>query len=63
MTKQKIVTVNVLLENDKVIRELELPLVNKYLEEGYQVKDKIAITPPHSSNRVNITFILEKEEV
>lgn len=62
MNKQKIVTVNVLLENDKVIREIELPVVNKYLEEGYLVRDKIAISPPHSSNRVNITFILEKEE-
>ncbi len=62
MIKQKIVTVNILLDNDKVVREIEFPLVSKYLEEGYLVKDKFSISPPHSSNRLNITFILEKEE-
>jgi len=62
MTKQKIVTVNILLDNDKVVREIEFPVINKYLEEGYLVKDKFSISPPHSSNRLNMTFILEKQE-
>lgn len=43
-------------------KEIELDLINKYLEEGYQVVDKFS-TVSNSNNLycVNITFVIQKD--
>lgn len=62
---QKVVTVNVLARtgtsNDVPnFLELEFPILNKYLEEGYTVKAVHQIAPSPSLYSATFTFILEK---
>lgn len=65
MAKQKVISVNINTSKtgDNGHHEIELDLINKHLEEGYQVIDKFS-TVSNSNNLycVNLTFILQKEE-
>ncbi len=60
MKQQKVITVNVNTNEDG---EFELDKVNKYLDEGYDIKSVYQTVPSGSSSRINLTFILEKEEM
>ncbi len=64
MVKQKIISVNINTADIEANghKEVELNLINRYLDEGYQVVDKFS-TVSQSTNLycVNITFILQKE--
>lgn len=63
MAHQKVITVNIDMagykqkENHK---EIELELVNKYLDEGYKV-DECFTEISNNSTYMNITFILKKD--
>lgn len=65
MTKQKIISVNInTAEIDEKTghKEIELNLLNKHLEEGYQVVDKFStVSNATGLYCVNLTFILQKE--
>ena len=64
MVKQKIISVNINVADmdNNSHKEIELELINKYLEEGYQVVDKFS-TVSNADNLycVNLTFILQIE--
>lgn len=66
MKLQKVVTVNVLsrLGTNSAIefKELEFPILNKYLAEGYNIVAVHQIAPSPQLYVVTITFILEKGE-
>lgn len=61
---QKVISVNISTfvkdsESPKGYKEMELELLNKYLEEGYKISDKFStITNSETSECINITFIL-----
>ncbi|WP_026948088.1 hypothetical protein [Algoriphagus marincola] len=65
MIKQKVVSVNINtadVERETGHKEIELNLINKYLEEGYQVVDKFStVSNANQLYCVNLTFILQKE--
>ena len=65
MAKQKVISVNIntAMTGDDGHNEIELGLLNKHLEEGYQVVDKFS-TVSNSNNLycVNLTFIIQKED-
>jgi len=65
MIKQKVVSVNINtadVERESGHKEIELNLINKYLEEGYQVVDKFStVSNANQLYCVNLTFILQKE--
>jgi hypothetical protein len=59
---QKIITVNINVYEQTVSNRhstYEIKEVNKYLDEGWVIKDRILATTT-SANWTNITFILEK---
>ncbi|WP_053978179.1 hypothetical protein [Mangrovimonas xylaniphaga] len=65
--QQKVISVNININNidyDQGYghKEVELNLINKYLDEGYQVVDKFS-TVSNANNLycVNLTFILQKD--
>lgn len=64
MIKQKVVTVNVYTgdtsSGNNKVREVELDIVNKYLDEGYIIVDRFS-SATNSTYNINITFILQKE--
>jgi len=64
MVKQKIISVNLNVADmpNNSHKEIELELINKYLDEGYQVVDKFS-TVSNANNLycVNLTFILQIE--
>lgn len=62
MEKQKVISVNINTRaiGDAGYKEFEIEEVNKYLDQGYFVKDKISIVSNGDSAFVNLTFILEK---
>ena len=65
MTKQKVISVNINTAEvgHSAYKEIELDLINKYLEEGYQVVDKFStVSNADSLYCVNLTFILQKED-
>lgn len=65
MTKQKVVTVNILLrtlESENGILEREPEKLNEYLEQGYKVVDRFSTVSNADLFVINLTFILEKEE-
>lgn len=55
---EKVVIVKVKTTKNVEIKELDLPIINKYLEEGYEVKNVHQISPSQSSEDVVITFVL-----
>ncbi len=65
MAKQKVISVNIntARTGDDGHNEIELDLLNKHLEEGYQVVDKFS-TVSNANNLycVNLTFIIQKED-
>jgi len=59
---QKVITVNINVYEQTVSNRhstYEIKEVNKYLDEGWVIKDRILATTT-SANWTNITFILEK---
>ena len=66
MTKQKVVTINVLLRTKGTetpgILEREPEKLNQYLEQGYKVVDRFSTVSNADLFVINLTFILEKEE-
>jgi len=65
--KQKVISVNININNidydaGNGHKEIELDLINKYLDDGYQVVDKFS-TVSNADNLycVNLTFILQKD--
>ena len=65
MAKQKIISVNINTADIEANgqKEIELELINKYLEEGYQIVDKFStVSNATSFYYVNLTFILQKED-
>jgi hypothetical protein len=65
MIKQKVVSVNINtadVDRESGHKEIELNLINKYLEEGYSVVDKFStVSNANQLYCVNLTFILQKE--
>ena len=61
---QKVVCINVLSFGEKGSKdkfvEMEFPILNKYLEEGYDVVNMHQIAPSEQSIWVTLTFILHK---
>lgn len=65
MKKQKVITINVLSRTgsvEKEFKELEFPILNKYLDEGYSVVNVYQIAPSPQLYVVTITYVLEKNE-
>ena len=66
MAKQKIISVNInTADIDKRTghKEIELDILNKYLDEGYNVVDKFStVSNATALYCVNLTFILQKED-
>ncbi len=65
MTKQKVVTINILLRttgSDDGVIEREPTKLNEYLEDGYKVVDRFSTVSQADLYVINLTFILEKEE-
>ena len=64
MKKQKVISVNVLVRSgsNKEYKEMEFPILNKYLEEGYRVVETHQIAPSPQLYVITLTFILEKDE-
>lgn len=60
MKKQKVLTINVLTRTDSKFTEIEFPILNKYLDDGYIVKEVHQIAPSQNLYLVTLTFILEK---
>lgn len=65
MKVQKVVTVNVLSRvgvNNSAgeFKEVEFPILNRYLAEGYIIANVYQIAPSPQLYVVTITFILEK---
>jgi len=59
---QKVITVNINVYEQTVSNRhstYEIKEVNKYLDEGWVIKDRILATTT-SANWTNITFVLEK---
>ena len=65
---QKVVSINVLsrilneTKDGKDFKELEFPVLSKYLEEGYKVVQFYQISTSPQLYVVTLTFILEKHE-
>ena len=59
---QKVITVNMVArpENSKPFTEYETPILNKYLDEGYVIKNVHQSAPSQNLFATTITFILEK---
>lgn len=60
---QKVISINVSsgdVKSNNSFFEYEFPLLNKYLEEGYTVKQFHQITPSESVHSCTLTFVLEK---
>lgn len=64
MKKQKVISVNVLSRSgsNQEFREMEFPILNKYLDDGYRVVNTYQIAPSPQLYVVTLTFILEKDE-
>ena len=63
MTQQKVITITSNTDTGSgEIRNVEYPELNKYLEDGYLVKDKIILTPPNAKSHYACVFILEKRK-
>ena len=62
MKKQKVVSINVLTRADGAQKfvEIEYPTLNRYLEDGYIVKEVHQIAPSQNLFVITLTFILEK---
>ena len=60
MTNEKVVTVNLRSSANGSVNEIEFPEVDKYLKEGYYVKNVYTTSPPQSANWVVIVFVLSK---
>ena len=64
MIKQKVITMNVLVNSQGVkgkgFDEIEPQHLNQYLEDGYKVVDRFSTVTNGSLYVVNLTFILEK---
>lgn len=64
MLKQKVVTVNIYTgdtsKGENKVREVELEIVNRYLDDGYIIVDRFT-SSTNSAFNINITFILQKE--
>lgn len=60
---QKVVTVNVVArpsKDDGSFSELEFPVLNKYLDDGFKVISVYQIAPSPNLYCSTITFVLEK---
>jgi len=62
MKKQKVVSINVLTRTENKFTEIEYPILNKYLEDGYIVKEVHQISPSQNLYVITLTFVLEKTE-
>lgn len=65
MAKQKVISVNINTSDidDSGHKEIELDILNKHLEEGYNVVDKFStVSNATGLYCVNLTFILQKED-
>lgn len=64
MIKQKVVTVNIYTgdasKGNNKVTEVELDIVNKYLDDGFIIVDRFT-SATNSTFNINITFILQKE--
>lgn len=58
---EKVVIAKIKTTKDLELQELELPIINKYLQEGYEVKNVHQISPSQSSEDVVITFVLRDD--
>ncbi|AMR30048.1 hypothetical protein A0256_00770 [Mucilaginibacter sp. PAMC 26640] len=62
---QKVVTVHTTINNinkEKYFTEMEFPLLNQYLNEGYSVSQILPVTADSSSYRYALTFVLNKND-
>lgn len=65
MSKQKVITINILLNKDiskTGFLETEPKQLNEYLHNGYKVVDRFSTVANAGIYVINITFILEKDE-
>lgn len=65
MAKQKVISVNINISDIEGYghKEIELNLLNKHLEEGYNVVDKFStVSNATGLYCINLTFILQKED-
>lgn len=65
MTKQKVITMSILLNksvDETGLNEIEPVKLNEYLEQGYRVVDRFSTVANAQLYVINITFILEKNE-
>lgn len=65
MKLQKVITVNVLSrvgsnQGEKEFKEMEFPILDRYLSQGYYVAQVHQIAPSPQLYVVTLTFILEK---
>ena len=61
MIEQKVITITSIIDaKTGDVLETEYPKLNKYLEDGYLINDKIILTPAENTGGYIILFVLQK---